>query len=308
MEHIERAGIHSGDSMAVYPPQSLSEVVISKMVDYATRTARAIHAQGLINIQFVIDRDDEVYVIEVNPRASRTVPFISKITGVPMIRLAIRGVMGGSLADCGYPLGLQPIGELTAVKSPVFSFQKLIDLDVQLGPEMKSTGEVMGIASDFPTALYKALSAAGIRVPTRDECHNMALLATIADPDKADAVPLIRSFEELGFKVLSTQGTAEYLASQNIDTREVRKLAEGRPHIIDEILSGNFQLVINTVSDNQVAELEARQIRRAAVEHNIPVLTSLDTAGALLTAIQQGHSSAEVSITELGTIHAACRT
>jgi len=279
MEHIERAGIHSGDSMAVYPPQTLSEQVIDKIVDDATRIARAIHAQGLINIQFVVDRDDEVYVIEVNPRASRTVPFISKITGVPMIRLAIRSIMGESLAACGLPAGLQPCGPLVAVKSPVFSFQKLTDLDVQLGPEMKSTGEVMGIAPTYPAALRKALAAAGIRVPSLQQCQDLALLATLADPDKQDSVELIAGFAKLGFSVYSTVGTAQFLESHGIQAEPVRKLSEGRPHIVDEILSGRFQLVINTVSDNQKAELEARQIRREAVEHNIPVLTSLDTAG-----------------------------
>jgi len=301
MEHIERAGIHSGDSMAVYPPQTISSSVIDLMVEYATRIARAIHAQGLINIQFVIDRDDKVYVIEVNPRASRTVPFISKITGVPMIKLAMRGVMGGSLADCGYELGLQPVGDLVAVKSPVFSFQKLTDLDVQLGPEMKSTGEVMGIANSYPIALHKALTAAGIRVQTPEQCQQMALLFTIADPDKLDSLPVVRGFAELGFTVYSTAGTASFLKDHGIEAIGVRKLTEGRPHIVDEILSGRFQLVINTVSDNQKAELEARRIRREAVEHNIPVITSLDTANALLTAIRQGRSQ-QVLITELGSI------
>ena len=304
MEHIERAGIHSGDSMAVYPPQTLSQAVVDKVVDNATKVARAIHAQGLINIQFVVDRDEEVYVIEVNPRASRTVPFISKITGVPMIKLAMLGIMGGSLADSGFPLGLQPIGDLVAVKSPVFSFQKLTDLDVHLGPEMKSTGEVMGIAGDYPTALKKAMSAAGIRVQTLEQCPNMALLATVADQDKEDSLEVVRGFADLGFTVYSTAGTAEFMRSHGIEARSVRKLSEGRPHIVDEILSNRFQLVINTVSDNQKAELEARRIRREAVEHNIPVITSIDTAGALLMAIKRGNEQ-RLMITELGSIPAA---
>ena len=302
MEHIERAGIHSGDSMAVYPPQTLSEDIVEKICDYGTRVARAIHAQGLINIQFVVDKKNEVYVIEVNPRASRTVPFISKITGVPMIKLAMHGIMGGSLKDCGFPLGLQPVGNQVAVKSPVFSFQKLTDLDVQLGPEMKSTGEVMGIAQDYPTALHKAMSAAGIRVPTLGECQGRALLATIADKNKEDAVELIKGFAEIGFSIYSTSGTAKFLNEQGIQARPVKKLSEGRPHIVDEILSGRFQLVINTVSADQKAELEARQIRREAVEHNIPVLTSLDTAGALLTAIRKGGGERQLWVTELASI------
>jgi len=302
MEHIERAGIHSGDSMAVYPPQSLSAVVIEKIVDYATRIARAIHAQGLINIQFVVAGGDEVFVIEVNPRASRTVPFISKATGVPMIALAMRGVMGGSLKDSGFPLGLQPTGNLVAVKGPVFSFQKLRDLDVQLGPEMKSTGEVMGIASDYPTALRKALNAAGIHVPSLDECQGMGLLTTIADVDKEDAVELIQGFAALGLSIYATAGTAAFLQEKGIAAQAVKKLSEGRPHIIDEVHNERFKLVVNTVSQNRRAEDEARLIRREAVEHNIPVITSLDTAYALLMAIKRGHEEEGADILELGEI------
>ena len=302
MEHIERAGIHSGDSMAAYPPQTLSPQVIDRVVDYSTRIAQAINARGLINIQFVVDRNDDVYIIEVNPRASRTVPFISKITGIPMIKLAMRAVMGGSLSDCGYPLGLQPIGNMVAVKSPVFSFQKLRDLDVDLGPEMKSTGEVMGIAADYPSALHKALTAAGIRVPAREQCRDMGLLATIADVDKEDGLELITGFAELGFRIYSTTGTAAYFNQHGVAAQEVRKLSEGRPHIVDYILDGRFQLVINTVSDNQKAEAEARLIRRTAVEHNIPVITSLDTAGALLTAIRQVSEVERRAVLELGEI------
>ncbi|MCH7472584.1 carbamoyl-phosphate synthase large subunit [bacterium] len=304
MEHVERAGIHSGDSMAVYPPQSLSQGVIERIVDYSTRIAQAIHAQGLINIQFVVgrDEDDEVYVIEVNPRASRTVPFISKITGVPVIRLALRGIMGESLADSGHPLGLMPTGSMVAVKCPVFSFQKLRDLDVQLGPEMKSTGEVMGIAPDYPTALYKALIASGIPVPSSEQCSGRGLLATIADHDKEDALELIRGFAGLGFKLYATSGTAAYLSGEGVEVTPVRKLSEGRPHIIDHILDKKFHLVVNTVSENRKVEEEARLIRRSAVEHNIPVITSLDTAGALLTAIATRKDPAKVQITELGAV------
>jgi carbamoyl-phosphate synthase large subunit len=301
MEHIERAGIHSGDSMAVYPPQTLSQQVIETICEYATRTALAIHAQGLINIQFVVDQSETVYVIEVNPRASRTVPFISKITGVPMIKLAMHAIMGGSLKDCGFPLGLQPVGKMVAVKSPVFSFQKLRDLDVQLGPEMKSTGEVMGIAPDYPTALRKALLASGISVPRKQDIAGQGLLATIADIDKDDSVELIRGFADLGFQIYATSGTASFFRMRNINAQAVKKLNEGRPHIIDEINNGKFQLVINTVSENQKAEAEARLIRRSAVEHNLPVLTSLDTANALLTAISQA-SAGKVSVTELAQV------
>jgi carbamoyl-phosphate synthase large subunit len=306
MEHIERAGIHSGDSMAVYPPQTLAPAVQERIVDYATRIARAIRGAGLINIQFVV-HEDEVYVIEVNPRASRTVPFISKITGVPMIRLAMRAIMGQPLCEAGFPLGLQPLGGLIAVKSPVFSFQKLRELDVQLGPEMKSTGEVMGIAADFPSALFKSMTAAGFSIPTLAECATQGVLVTIADADKDEAVELVRGFANLGFKVYSTSGTSAYLIERGIAAEAVRKLSEGRPHIIDHILDGKFQLVLNTVSENQKAEQEARLIRRAAVEHNIPVITSLDTAGALLTAIRKGSGQGPAAVIELGDVHGALK-
>jgi len=300
MEHIERAGIHSGDSMCVWPPQTLDASVCDKIVDYATRVARAIKAKGLINIQFVVDRLGDVYVIEVNPRASRTVPFISKITGVPVIQLAMQAIMGGSLANCGYPQGLQPHNAHVAVKAPVFSFQKLRDLDVQLGPEMKSTGEVMGIATDYPTALRKAMTAAGLPVPTREQCAGRSLLATVADIDKSEAVEQIRQFAALGFNIYSTAGTAKYLQESGIAAKAVNKLSEGRPHIVDHILNGKFDLIINTVSENQKAEAEGRLIRRAAVEHNVPIITSLDTAGALLKAILG--NTGRVSITELGEV------
>ena len=301
MEHIERAGIHSGDSMAVYPTQNISPSVRNLVVEYSTRIARAINARGLINIQYVVDREDRVFVIEVNPRASRTVPFISKITAVPMIRLAMHAVMGGSLEGCGFPLGLQPEGSLVAVKAPVFSFQKLRDLDVQLGPEMKSTGEVMGISDNYPEALHKALIAAGINVPSAEECQGMGLLATIADIDKDECLELIRGFSDLGMKIYSTAGTAGFLQENGIPAQAVRKLSEGRPHIVDHIRDGRFKLVINTVSENQVAEAEARLIRREAVEHNIPVITSLDTSGALLTAIRRTVLE-KTKVRELGSV------
>ncbi|MCC7477709.1 carbamoyl-phosphate synthase large subunit [bacterium] len=302
MEHIERAGVHSGDSMAVYPPQSLSQSVLDRIVDYSTRIAMAIKAKGLINLQFVVDKSDDVYVIEVNPRASRTVPFISKITGVPMIRLAMAGIMGQSLKDVWPQMGLQPGNHHVAVKAPVFSFQKLREMEIQLGPEMKSTGEVMGIATEFPIALRKALVAAGIPVPTREQCRGLHLLATVADYDKPDALELIRGFSELGFGVHSTSGTARYLNDNGVPAQAVSKLSETRPHIVDHILNGRFHLVINTISENTKAEAEARLIRRAAVEHNVPILTSLDTAQALLMAIRATPDQGAPGVTELGEV------
>jgi carbamoyl-phosphate synthase large subunit len=305
MEHIERAGVHSGDSMAVYPPQSLSQSAIERMIDYATRIARAISAKGLINIQFVIDEHDDVYVIEVNPRASRTVPFISKITGLPMINLAIRAIMGESLTDAGFPLGLQPQSRFVAVKAPVFSFQKLRELDVQLGPEMKSTGEVMGIDTDYPGALAKALVAAGIKVPRLAQLRGSGILLTIADVDKQDALALAADIHDMGVKIYSTRGTANFLEGKGVPVEAVRKLSEGRPNISDLIRDSRFQLVVNTISENQKAEAEARLIRREAVESNIPVLTSLETFRALLTAIRRSDAEDPVEVTELSEVQAA---
>jgi carbamoyl-phosphate synthase large subunit len=312
MEHIERAGVHSGDSMAVYPPQTLADEHVKKIVECAESIARRIRAVGLINIQFVVS-GGEVYVLEVNPRASRTVPFISKITGVPMIQLAIEGILGQKFAPRGIPSGLYPVRGYVAVKAPVFSFAKMRKVDVGLGPEMKSTGEVMGIARDFPTALIKAMTAAGFDVPALIEAASKArrskssaggILATVADPDKEDLIPIVQGFSDLGFKIRSTQGTADFLNAQGVEAEAVKKLAEGRPNILDYIRSGEFKLLINTISDNKIAEADALLIRREAVEHNIPVLTSLDTARALLAslnaALEEGcHQLDVVSLNEV---------
>jgi carbamoyl-phosphate synthase large subunit len=234
-----------------------------------------------------MDEKGELYVIEVNPRASRTIPFLSKVTGIPMVTLAILAITGHKFKDLGLPTGLMPEGTFTAVKSPVFSFAKMIQVDVGLGPEMKSTGEVMGIAESFPQALKKSMLAAGLKVPTLGQMKSEpgSLLCTVADKDKEEALYLMQRFAELGFKIYSTTGTAAYFARRGLDARPAFKLTEGRPHIIDMLRNGTFQLIINTISDNRTAEIEARAIRRAAVESNIPVLTSLDTANALVTAI-----------------------
>lgn len=287
MEHIERAGVHSGDSMAVYPPVSLPAETKARITDYAGRIARSIAAQGIINIQFVMDEHGELYVIEVNPRASRTIPFLSKVTGIPMVTLAVLAITGHKFKDLGLPTGLMPEGDYTAVKSPVFSFAKMIQVDVGLGPEMKSTGEVMGLAESFPQALKKSMLAAGLKVPTLEQMKDrpLGLLCTVADKDKEEALYLIQRFSELGFKIYSTTGTAAHFARRGLSATPVYKLTEGRPHIIDLLRNGTFDLIINTISDNRTAEIEGRAIRRVAVESNIPVLTSLDTANALVTAI-----------------------
>jgi len=286
MEHIERAGVHSGDSMAVYPPQTIKQSTIDQMVSYATQLALALKVVGLMNIQFVIE-NDQAYVIEVNPRASRTVPYLSKITGIPMVRAATWASLGKSLAEQGYANGLHPNQPNIAVKAPVFSFSKLTDVDINLGPEMKSTGEILGIDTDFSRALYKAMVASGIDVPAGGK--GAALLVTLADPDKAEALPIIQNFAALGFALHATAGTARFLESHGLTVRTAKKISEGTPNLLSLIRGGQVSLLINTVSKDKQIEKEATLIRRASVEHSIPCLTSLDTARALHTALATRH-------------------
>ncbi|MBV9848491.1 MAG: carbamoyl-phosphate synthase large subunit [Armatimonadetes bacterium] len=282
MEHIERAGVHSGDSMAVYPPQTLARTTVDQIVEYATRLSDALKVVGLMNIQFVID-GGQAYVIEVNPRASRTVPYLSKITGIPMVKAATWASLGRSLADQGYKNGLHPDQPNVAVKAPVFSFAKLTGVDISLGPEMKSTGEILGIDTDFSRALYKAMVASGIDVPLPNQ--GGALLVTLADADKAEALPIIRDFADLGFALYATAGTAKLLGEHGLAVTPVKKISEGTPNLLDLIRGGQVSLLINTLSQDKQVEKEAAQIRRASVEHSIPCLTSLDTARALHTAL-----------------------
>ena len=282
MEHIERAGVHSGDSMAVYPPQTLSQKTIGQIVEYATRLSEALKVVGLMNIQFVID-GEQAYVIEVNPRASRTVPYLSKITGIPMVKAATWASLGRSLAEQGYKNGLHPDQPNIAVKAPVFSFAKLTNVDINLGPEMKSTGEILGIDTDFSRALYKAMVASGIDVPLPNQ--GGALLVTLADADKAEALPIIQDFAALGFALYATAGTARLLSEHGLTVTTVQKISEGTPNLLDLIRGGKVSLLINTLSQDKQVEKEAAQIRRASVEHSIPCLTSLDTARALHTAL-----------------------
>jgi carbamoyl-phosphate synthase large subunit len=297
MEHIERAGVHSGDSMAVYPPQSLSPAVIDQIVNTATLLARRLEVRGLMNIQFVVDREtDTPQVLEVNPRASRTVPYLSKITGIPMVKVATHIMLGKTLREQGYKHGLHPNQGSIAVKAPVFSFAKLDQVDIGLGPEMKSTGEIMGLDADYSRALYKAMVASGIGVP-----RGGTLIATIADADKAEAVPIIREFAEIGFQVFATAGTALYLQEQGIQAQSVKKLHEGEGNIVDLIRSGQVALLINTLSTDKRIEREAARIRRASVEAGVPCLTSLDTARALLLSLaaqRQGEPFALATVDE----------
>ncbi len=281
MEHIERAGVHSGDSMAVCPPQTLSQDIIDQIVSHATKLAMALEVRGLMNCQFVVD-GDEVQVIEVNPRASRTVPYLSKITGVPMIQVATNVVLGKSLKEQGYKSGLYKQQPSLAVKAPVFSFQKLTEVDVSLGPEMKSTGEIMGIDMDFSRALYKAMIASGLDAPVGGK-----MIATIADQDKEEALPIIRDFVcELGYEVYATEGTARYLTQNGVAATQVGKISNDESlNLMDLVVGNKVDLLINTASKDRKIEQEAAVIRKASVQRYIPCLTSLDTAKALLRAL-----------------------
>jgi len=280
MEHIERAGVHSGDSIAVYPPQTLSADVIEKIVDYTVKLARGLRIVGLLNIQFVIS-DSDVYVLEVNPRSSRTVPFLSKITGVPMANLATKAILGAKLAEIGYETGVCPTSEGVFVKVPVFSFAKLRNVDISLGPEMKSTGEVIGKDMTFEKALYKGLVASGIHI----QPHG-AVLLTVADKDKAEAIDLARRFVEIGYQILATNGTAATLKAAGLPVTVVNKIHSASPNILDVIRQGKAQVVINTLTKGKQPESDGFRIRREAVENGIPCLTSLDTARAMLQVVE----------------------
>ncbi len=280
MEHIERAGVHSGDSMAVCPPQTLSDDVIDQIVRHSVALAGALDVKGMMNIQYVVE-DEVVQVIEVNPRASRTVPYLSKITGVPMIKVATNVILGQSLVSQGYGVGLYQKKGSLAVKAPVFSFQKLTEVDISLGPEMKSTGEIMGIDTDYSRALYKAMVAAGVDVPAHGK-----MIATVADQDKDEALSIIKGFADLGFKIYATGGTAAFLSSNGIANTQVNKISDAAsPNLLELIRSGEVDLLVNTMSKDKRIEMEAAVIRKASVQHGVPCLTSLDTARALLAAL-----------------------
>lgn len=279
MEHIERAGVHSGDSMAVYPPQSLSATVQEQIVTYTEQLAKDLNCVGMMNIQFVI-HDDQVYVIEVNPRASRTVPFLSKVTDIPMAQVATRAILGISLTDQGYQNGLVQPGELVHVKAPVFSFSKLADVDSLLGPEMKSTGEVMGSDRQMAKALYKAFEAAKMHVP-----EHGTVLMTVKDGDKAEALALGRRFRELGYRILATSGTAQYFASHDLAVSEVGRI-EQADGILEQIANNQIQLVVNTISDEHQSLADGTVIRNAAIMHGLPLLTALDTVAAILQVLE----------------------
>lgn len=280
MEHIERAGVHSGDSISVYPVQSLSDTVKSKIVEYTKRLAKALHIKGMINIQFIADGED-VYVIEVNPRSSRTVPYISKVTGVPIISLATRAICGESIKDMGFGTGILREPDLVAVKMPVFSFEKIKGADISLGPEMKSTGECLGIGKNFKEALYKAFVGAGIRLPKHKK-----MIITVRDSEKSKVIDIAKRFQALGYIIYSTKGTAKVLNDNGVNAIVIRKLEEEGPNILDLILSHEIDIVIDVPMRGIAGSKDGFIIRRNAIETGVNVLTSTDTAKALVSSLE----------------------
>lgn len=280
MEHIERAGVHSGDSIAVTPPLNLNRHMQETVMDYTLRLAKALQVKGLINLQFVI-RHNRVYLLEVNPRSSRTIPFLSKVTGIPMVSIATKAAMGESLRKQGWRTGLAASRPGYAVKAPVFSFSKLIEVDTSLGPEMKSTGESIGMDEVYPKALYKALTASGLEVPTDGN-----VLVTIADKDKDEAIPIIRELWEIGFSIFATSGTALALRQAGIQVNETRKIGEESPNLLNLIQEEQVHLVINTPAKGKQPKRDGFKIRRAAVESGVPCVTSMDTARAVLEVLK----------------------
>ncbi|MRM88424.1 carbamoyl-phosphate synthase large subunit [Faecalicatena contorta] len=281
MEHIERAGIHSGDSISVYPAQSLSQAAKDKIAEYTRRLAKSLHVIGLINIQFIVCGDEDVYVIEVNPRSSRTVPYISKVTGIPIVPLATKVIIGGKIRELGYTPGLQKEAEYIAIKMPVFSFEKIRGADISLGPEMKSTGECLGIAKTFGEALYKAFIGAGIKLP---KFKNMIM--TVRDEDHQDAVEIGRRFADIGYRIFATAGTAKALNEAGVKAIPVRKIEQESPNLLDLILGHEIDLVIDIPAQGADHSRDGFIIRRNAIETGVNVLTAMDTAQALITSLE----------------------
>ena len=280
MEHIERAGIHSGDSISVYPAPSLNDKVKATITDYTAKLARSLHVIGLINIQFIVCGED-VYVIEVNPRSSRTVPYISKVTGIPIVPLATKVILGQKIRELGYTPGLQKEADYIAIKMPVFSFEKIRGADISLGPEMKSTGECLGIARTFNEALYKAFLGAGINLP---KYKNMII--TVRDEDKKDIIDVARRFEKIGYRIFATLGTAKVLQEAGVNAVRTNKVEQPSPNLLDLILGHEIDLVIDTPPQGVEHSRDGFLIRRTAIETGVNVLTAMDTATALVTSLE----------------------
>ena len=285
MEHVERAGVHSGDSIAVYPPLNLEDKHRELILKHTRNMAKHLGVIGLINAQYILYNDD-IYVIEVNPRSSRTIPYISKVTGVPIIDLATKVMLGQKLKDLGYGTGIYKEADYYAVKAPVFSFEKLTDVDTGLGPEMKSTGEVLGLAETYPQALLKAFKGSGMRAPKRGG----RIIITVKDEDKKEIVPIARGFEEMGVELYATSGTCDMLTEAGVDCKRVNRVSQSHPNILDMIASGTVDLIINTPTKGRKQDTDGFKIRRSAVEHSVGCVTAVDTARALLTVRQQSRS------------------
>ena len=294
MEHVERAGIHSGDSISVYPAMSIKESVQEVLVDYTRKLAQSLHVIGLINIQFIV-YNDEVFVIEVNPRSSRTVPYISKVTGIPIVKLASRVILGEKIRDMGFTPGLAKKSEYIAIKMPVFSFEKLRGAEISLGPEMKSTGECLGIARTFNEALHKAFMGAGINLPKH---HKMIL--TVSDNAKEEAVSVAKRFKALGYEIYSTRGTTRYLADQGVEVTPVNKIEQEAPTLMDLLLGHEIDLVIDIPKQGEHSN-DGFLIRRVSIETGVTCLTSIDTANALLTALEDSDKR-ELELIDIATI------
>lgn len=288
MEQVERAGVHSGDSIAVYPAQHLSEELTNQIVDYTRRIAQGLQVKGVLNIQYIVV-NDELHVIEVNPRSSRTVPFISKVTGINMVEYATRIALGETLESLGLPTGLVPARPHVAVKAPVFSFSKMGLVEIALGPEMKSTGEVMGIGRTYADALFKAIHGANMRIPDKGN-----ILMTVADRDKEEAARLAKGFIDLGYHIMATGGTGRYFTEHGVDCTVVNKISEGNPNCADFIREGKVDLMLNTLTYGKKPEREGFQLRRLAVEMGVPCLTSLDTAREVLHVVASRATTGDV--------------
>ncbi len=296
MEHIERTGVHSGDSISVYPAPTVSDTVKETIAEYSRRLAKALHVRGLINIQFIAV-GDEVYVIEVNPRSSRTVPYISKVTGIPIVDLATEVILGKTIRDLGYEPGLQPAADYFAIKMPVFSFEKIRGAEISLGPEMKSTGECLGIAKSFDEALYKAFLGAGVELPKHKQ-----MIITVKRADQPEAAEVAKRFEALGYKIYATRHTAEYLQQEGVRARKVNKLHQESPTVMDLLLGHKIDLVINTPTQGRDKSRDGFLIRRTAIETGVNVLTSLDTANALARSLEAG--AGELTVVDIAQVDA----
>ena len=294
MEHIERTGVHSGDSISVYPAPSITPEIEAKLVDYTKKLARALHVKGMINIQFIV-ADNEVYIIEVNPRSSRTVPYISKVTGIPIVPLATQVICGHTIRELGYTPGLQKKADYIAIKMPVFSFEKIHGADISLGPEMKSTGECLGIAKTFNEALYKAFEGAGIKLPKHKN-----MIITVRDEDKEDMVDIARRFQNVGYRIFATKGTAKVLNDNGVKALEVHKIEQESPNLLDLILGHEIDLVIDIPQQGAERSHDGFVIRRNAIETGVNVLTALDTAAALATSLE--NRAKELSLIDIATV------